>query len=336
MIRRLGIQVAYRPRGAAEARVGEGTMETIDQVVGFLEAAGALQPGKSPWPQYKESNGEWTRHRIDWPKLVGSSQDSGEKWPHPTEDIFDDVARRLDDRKSWGDPSKGELIEMAGRRGWDTCAWYQPIHYFGRGWGIFIQEDCVYRACLDIARFLPHHAGTAATVASSLLLASLMVYFLHEHYHHKVECLGIRLHVIDRRSSYLPYDALVYRPNVRSDEQLEEALANADAYLRLSTSPYGDRIGPDVRRATRDYLKKTFPYDPPGYSRADRYLDWDRFDDAENELKGRVHEHTLRPSQPSSDWAIATRLMQSMGIVTDNIWVVVRAGSRSVFPVIYP
>ena len=25
----------------------------------------------------------------------------------------------------------------------DFCAWYQPIHFFGYDWGIFVREDCI-------------------------------------------------------------------------------------------------------------------------------------------------------------------------------------------------
>ncbi|MBI4332977.1 MAG: hypothetical protein HY673_17050 [Chloroflexi bacterium] len=149
-----------------------------------------------------------------------------------------------------------------------------------------------------------------------------------------MECLGLRLHVVDRKSCYLPYDGMVYTPNIGKDTLLEEALANADAYYRLFTNPYLHWIGDPVMEATEDYLKATFPYCPAGYRRAVDYLDRDDFEDGENLLHAQVHECTLTPSQPHDEWEIATRMMQSMFKVTDNIYTIVPRGRKSILPVI--
>ena len=62
--------------------------------------------------------------------------------------------------------------------------------------------------------------------------------YLHEIYHHKVESFGIRLQVVQGRGSYVRYkDINVYVPLKGDDQQLEEALANAYCYHRLSSKP---------------------------------------------------------------------------------------------------
>lgn len=138
--------------------------------------------------------------------------------------------------------------------------------------------------------------------------------------------------MVDRKSCYLPYHTKVYSATKGTDAQLEEALANADSYYRLDTSPYKFWITDDVVAATQRYLKKRFPHDLPGYRMATNYLIKSAFNAGENLLHGQVHEATLTPLQPPNEWNVATRLTQSLFKVTDNIWVIVRPGGRTILP----
>jgi hypothetical protein len=65
---------------------------------------------------------------------------------------------------------------------------------------------------------------------------------------------------------------------------------------------------------------------------AKKYLTRSAFDDGENMLHSQVHEASLTPVQPPEEWNIATRLTQSLFKVTDNIWVIVRPGGKTIFP----
>jgi hypothetical protein len=127
--------------------------------------------------------------------------------------------------------------------------------------------------------------------------------------------------------------ARVYLPSRGTDDLLEEALANADVFRRLGDEPYRSWIGKIVVDAAREYLRATLPYDPPGYRRAVDYLREGAFEAGEDLLQGQVHEGTLAPLQPPSEWAIATRMMQSMFRVTDNIYTIVPSGTCSILPV---
>ena len=86
---------------------------------------------------------------------------------------------------------------------------------------------------LRVARFIPKPARPSVGLARALVRASTYAYFLHEQYHHKVESLAIRLEVIERLPIYTRYDYKVYLPARGTDDQLEEALANASVYRRL-------------------------------------------------------------------------------------------------------
>jgi predicted RNA binding protein YcfA (HicA-like mRNA interferase family) len=73
---------------------------------------------------------------------------------------------------------------------------------------------------------------------------------------------------------------VVYRPQRHEPSgPLEEALANADSYLRLSERRYASCLG-DFVDGLREYLKsEAFPSQGPGYSHAVNYLRKQEFDD---------------------------------------------------------
>ncbi len=312
-----------------------------DEIIDLLRRYGVLEQGESPWPTYTPNEGE--RYRVDWHSLFpgGGRHGLGEeqKWdiqddrwkPEWEQELLDAIDNDLDLQE----PANDELEEVGKALLWDVCAWYQPIHFSAYQWGIYIREDCVLRQARLIGRFIPspiRGSGSLTGLAKCLIRASAYAFFLHEHYHHKVESLGLRLHVVDRKSCYLPYQAKVYTSTKGTDFQLEEALANADIYHRLDTEPYRSWITYDGVQATWRYLTKRFPHDPPGYRMAIKYLSKSMFDVGENMLHGQVHEASLTPVQPPEEWNIATRLTQSLFKVTDKIWVIVRPSGKTILP----
>jgi len=314
----------------------------IDKVVDFLIKENALRVGASPWPTYGESD---QSINVDWERLFPrtKSERDGNDWdlygdgwsPEFGREFLDDIEEAL----GQGPPERARTADerAEGRSArWDVCAWYQPIHYFGYNWGIFIREDCARSLAVGIARFMPRgtqgKTGRRTTLAKALVRAAVYAYFLHEQYHHKLECLGLRLHVVERSSRYLPYHTMVYQATKGTDEQLEEGLANANMYARLGEEPYRQWMSFPVLEALRAYLRWSFPMDPPGYRKAVDYLRKPDFDAGENLLHGQVKEASLRPAQPTGDWDIAPRLMQSFFTVTSDIWTVIPLGSKPVLP----
>jgi predicted RNA binding protein YcfA (HicA-like mRNA interferase family) len=164
-----------------------------------------------------------------------------------------------------------------------------------------------------------------------MALASL---FLHEAYHHKTEALAVRLHVVERVPCYRSYSSSVYEPCTKSQTKgpLEEALANAESFVRLVEPAYGRFVSPEVLEATREYLRWRFPLDPPGYSDAVKYLDRMARDNAQNELRSQVQEGKILPFRPSSQWRLAPNLNESLFGLTSDIWLVVPAGHRPRLP----
>lgn len=223
----------------------------------------------------------------------------------------------------------------------DRCAWYQPIHYYGWDWGIYIRQDCLKHQALQIAsefrrrnpeiitKWEPHFL--AKMLYQSFLKASFFCFFLHEYYHHKVESFGFRLLVTTRVMKYLNYKAGIYRPNWGTDYCLEEAMANADVYKRLSEETYKGRLGKSVAEATRAYLKESYKTASPGYRKAINYLGNSR-DSGERLLQSQIFDASLTPHKPPNDWLSAPVMMKGFYNLQSNIYEIVPIGGRPILP----
>ena len=306
--------------------------QIVEKAVDFLLDNESLRQGDSPWDFQTEDE---EAYLVDWNALFRGSAESfdgenatRERGPDSVVLDFDGaVFNALTDALA-GDPSD---VPTEGATTWEPCAWYQPIHYFGYSWGIYIREECIINQAIEIAWFLT--PGTQATKAlmASLFRISAAIYFLHEHFHHKVESLGFRLHVTQRRSAYLAYMNIVYKVALNTDAQLEEALANADSYRRIANKPYSNWFG-IYKPAVRTFLKWKFSISPPGYRKAVDYLDKEAFEEGENQLQARVSEANQNPNQPASEFDLAPHLLHSLLHVKSRIWFVVPRGKATVAP----
>lgn len=293
------------------------------------------------------------RYEID----LGQVEDVKESWDfNPSENELSEMERAMqEDESPSGDGPLRQSGEGTGRTvTWDVCAWYQAFHFYGpTDWGIYIKQDCVLSAPKEFIRWVPKRLRSTFDATSwfnQLATAAMFAYYLHEHYHHCVESLGFRLHVARGRSCYVPYKRNVYRVLKASaaggalpaswtpDDQIEEALANANSYRRLSESTYKKRVSPAAMRAVRKCLKSQFRYDPPGYRNARNYLSKQDFQEGQNLLQALVLEGTMLPgglfalNSKARTWSVAPGMMRGMFNLKRRFWGVVDKGGTRRFP----
>lgn len=305
-------------------------------IVALLERDGALgTPSQSPWPTH-----EGDVLPVDWSELFPSrgrggveALDTPDRWePDFDDDFLSELGELAGSGSRPSDRGAGDWVVQP-----DVCAWYQPIHFHGLDWGIFIDEDCLLRLAIDIAHIgahSPRDKWELRQLAKAAVRAAFATLFLHEQYHHKTESHALRLHVVERTPRYETYFRSVYGPllSASSDDLHEEALANANSYRRLSTSPYSKWLGPSVVHATRAYLDWRFPLEPPGYRKAVDVLATDTFEDLEFLLKSQVQEGAAVPFRHPGDWLMAPRMSQSFFDCRSDIWTIVRPGASGVLP----
>ena len=160
----------------------------------------------------------------------------------------------------------------------NPCAWYSPCHFYGAEMGIYIKQSCLDVLARNILLFSeddpisPLSASSPEYFANQFFFAAFIYLFLHEQYHHKVESMGFRCLVTSGEDKYRNYMRNVYRPTWWTDECIEESLANAESFRRLTESKYKKSLHPVVWKALRNYLASSMPYGPPGYRKGVNYF----------------------------------------------------------------
>jgi hypothetical protein len=334
-------------------------MEFQDPITdpGIEDAAGAFLEEHEVFPERQDIGlpsfdpSSQDRYEIDLDQLAGGDG----IWDFdPTDEELGEMERGMqgdglsDDDAPLNHPGIGPGRSLI----WDVCAWYQAFHFYGpTDWGIYIKQDCVLRAPKEFIRYVPKHLrGTYDPRGwfNRFAAAAMFAYYLHEHYHHCVESLGFRLQVVLGRSCYVPYKLNVYRvlkaaagggalpPQWNPDDQIEEALANANSYRRLSESTYKDRVSPLAMKAVKKCLKRQFRYEPPGYKQAYDYLSNSDFREGQNVLQALVLDGTMVPKGLSSlnhgPWRLAPGMMRGMFNIKRRFWGVVDKGGKRRFP----
>ncbi|HIG04712.1 MAG TPA: type II toxin-antitoxin system HicA family toxin [Planctomycetes bacterium] len=318
------------------------------KLIQFLERENALRVNESPYPT--EVGEEDVVIEIPKQILLPTKKTTGqflEKLDPQHEELLElirEIKKRINHGNDYIRTHEDSGHEDVQSLEWDVCAWYQPIHYYGHSWGIYMRQDCIIRQTWQLLRRVHHDffkEGPPWEQLGRLLIASATLYFLHEHYHHKVECFGFRMHVALHKSVYLPYKEHIYRKYFGSDLCLEEALANADSFRRLRDQPYKDTLGSHLRTACENYLHAQFRCASPGYRRAQdflkrhpsgkiEFLEAD-FLAKENELQATMQECLVTPTGVCDDWGIASHMMRSKFTHASNIKFIVPPGRRPIY-----
>jgi predicted RNA binding protein YcfA (HicA-like mRNA interferase family) len=310
-------------------------MPDIGRIIDFIDRSEALAlPGDSFSP---------VDHTSSWPKLGRRETilevDYSRLFPRarPTDRGERDFHLYGDDWELSEEATRSILHEPGslGPPEWDVWAWYQPIYFFGSQWGIYIRESGLVECARRIGQFLPPDLPGAARpdlLAKALVRAAFAALFLHEQYHHKTESLGIRLHVVERHAVYPVYHSSVYRATKGTDDQLEEGLANADSWFRITDPTYARWAGRTIASTARDYLEESFWTAPPGYRNARHLLFSADFEAEQHRLFAEVQEGPTPTRTTPSEFGIATHLNHSLFNVTQRIWTLVPRGAHSILP----
>jgi len=312
----------------------------LGRILDMLERADALEidaspaalgdDGESMWPSVEAGE---TVLEVDYGRLF-PTRNPIDRGPEDFEVYGDDWQLGEDDAGTILDEI-GEDLNESQPPEWDVWAWYQPIHFFGATWGIYIRETGLIECARRIAHALP--AGLATTyspgvLAKAMVRAAFSTLYLHEQYHHKTESAALRMHVVERRAIYPDYHRMIYRATAGTKDQIEEGLANADSWYRITEPAYTKWTGRTVTRATRDYLERSFLTAPPGYANAEALLDRPDFEAEQQLLFSQVQEGFAPTRTTPSEFGIATHLNHSLFSISQRIWTVVPARRRSILP----
>lgn len=265
-------------------------------------------------------------------------------------EVYSDDTINLDDqriREWWQevqgiiDNPNGGLVRRTARKLRDDrptppephCAWYCPIHFFGHSWGIYIREQCILDIAANIAEAVnwPSVRLPAGAKALHLLRSAFYILFLHEQFHHKVESLGLRLLIATDSDRYRPYKEKVYRTTFLTRDCVEESLANAESFRRLSEPRYTTRVDPAIRAGLRDYLRASIPMQPPGYAEGVHFFDDAPYRDGLFNLQSQILDGKIPATTPVGHWSVAPNMITALTDISDEIYVVLPRGALPIF-----
>ena len=204
---------------------------SIEKVLEVLERH-EIRPPREPEevhqrPSGRVDEGEFVHEATLDDLMQGKLVDSGGGTGDPGRDPGMERWKEELDTIVRGEPRGPEFTREAEEE--PFSAWYQPVHFYGHRWGVYIREEALLSLSKDIARCVdPDYLRSKhpRLIQRQLLLSAYLGFYFHEHFHHKVECLGLRLLVSTGQDLYRPYERKVYRPSWGTVNCLEESLAN--------------------------------------------------------------------------------------------------------------
>lgn len=205
------------------------------------------------WFEPQTSEPDWDDDGVDQPTLTGDGD-------------FSNSLPRGDSEVSAG--------------GIEALAYYAPFHFYRRSWGIYIRD-------FGLAYIAAKFKGSPVLVAGDAWIVRAAYWFLwrHEYFHFLTEVASTRMEVLSGQP--ILYQASFSDP---SASWLEEAMANAHAYMQLRTHVDDGLTQGQVDEFLRwaaDWMKGQ----PQGYRDYDRWSPSVRaFNDGRRLLVGRMLE----------------------------------------------
>ena len=280
---------------------------TIDDVISILEEMDMLEVGAEGGPPTNWGGGptNWSEPTSEYP--VAQKRLGEPRLPNRDEDLEflpgDEWREVLDDLES----GAGGEEHTPGDGIIDVLAWYQPIHYHGYGWGIYIYESAIVDIAKSIISYLPSSRRCQFDAQVGALRSAFQTLFLHEVFHHKVESFAIMLEVIGRKSHYVPYHELVYQPLFGTDDLIEEGLACAEQKKRLLEQTYKKHVPDDVLDAAQRMLGDWIPRLLPGYRTGSDFLEEWEYERAIDRLSAQIQETSTVPTRNPNELKLARR-----------------------------
>jgi predicted RNA binding protein YcfA (HicA-like mRNA interferase family) len=187
----------------------------------------------------------------------------------------------------------------------DCLAFYLPIHFYHPGWwGVYL----LFEGVVWLASYLLRNTGGAISPLEAISVARKFLYY-HEAFHHKTECLSIRMEITHRVPVYKTGFTRHYKSTAGTDACLEEALANAEALKKVTGFP----------RAVSDALEKMVLASPPGYRRGVEVKQ--EFTDFRNQF-AETNQRVSFPHLPHKDhraWGAATHMFDGINNIKGKV-----------------
>ncbi len=181
----------------------------------------------------------------------------------------------------------------------ESLAFYLSFHFYNDSlWGIYILAKGLTRLSQKIYR----RGGGAISPHEAVEAAKFFLY-THEFFHHKVECLALRMEISHEQPLYThPVYGFwpAYKSTFGTDACLEEALANGSALTKLKAGSKN----PALNDAFHQWVKTSLP----GYRKGIEFNNAPKFDAGRCQLAQEYYEFCFGKRRNPDIWYPALHL----------------------------
>lgn len=205
----------------------------------------------------------------------------------------------------------------------DSLAFYLPFHYFyPTWWGVYLIAEGVQW----LSDFVRTHSDGVLLSDDATSVARVFLYS-HEVFHNKVETFGLRLEHVHRTKLYKTAFERLYQRTVDTENCLEEALANAHAYLRVQNLLFkGEKL---KRAAAIRVLKEYIRLSSAGYRQGLNFIKKRQFDNGQYNF-AELNYRECFPQHPKCDadvWRTFPYLFSAISRVNSRVNYIVHRAS---------
>jgi hypothetical protein len=203
-------------------------------------------------------------------------------------------------------------------------AWYQPMHFYGGNWGIYVLKSGLEEIMQSVASYCSQiEMTTNPKFKSEIRFAAWQLLLLHEEFHHKVEMIAIRSAVASRNHSYRNYSHNVYSATKVSSPLScrEEALCDAYVFRNISKK-LTKKVSKEIKSASKEAWIDHMSSAVGPYAGSLNLISKSSFSNTIHGLIDQVISGTVSPKASSLDWGVFPEFLNSLPNLKENTYLV--------------
>ena len=203
-------------------------------------------------------------------------------------------------------------------------AWYQPMHFYGENWGIYVLQSGLDEIMQSIASYCSQiERKSNPKFSEEIKYAAWALLFLHEEFHHKVEMFGIRSAGLSGSHSYRRYKHQVYSATKVSAPLScrEEAICNAYVFRNISKKLYR-KVSPEISSATKVAWIECMKSAVGAYAGSMDLVSDLKYGNAVNHLIDQIVSGVISPNASKLDWRLFPEFFNSLPNLKMNTFIV--------------
>lgn len=216
----------------------------------------------------------------------------------------------------------------------DILAWYQPIHFYGDNWGIYIFDSGIIEVMTSIFSYLPSVDGSQKLLMTKNIQAiAIEILRLHEEYHHRLEAFAIKQHIASGNILYPAYNDSVFLPTRDQTPCMcpEERLCDAYVYRALQTW-LRPKVSTDIFLAVMNSWKNHMAIALGPYAGSLNLTTKSKFTNEQDLVLGQIVTSDISPNLHTVEKKFLHEYTKPIRELTENVYIVHDSDIKTYIP----